>query len=66
MHVADALSRSYLTEQPTNADLSDDMDIMVHSLIANLLTTQKKLVQVESVTAQDEDLQVFSKVVTNA
>ena len=43
MHVADTLSRAYLNEQPTDADLTNDME--VHSLIANLPMTQEKLAQ---------------------
>ena len=36
MHLADTLSRAYLNEQPTDAVLTNDMEVMVHSLIVNL------------------------------
>ena len=62
MHVADTLSRAYLNEQPTDADLTNDMEVMVHSLIANLPMTQEKLAQMKSATAQDDDLQMLSKI----
>ena len=63
MHVADTLSRAYLNEQPTDADLTNDMEVMVHSLIANLPMTQEKLAQMKSATAQDDELQMLSKIV---
>ena len=63
MYVADTLSRAYLNEQPTDADLTNDMEVMVHSLIANLPMTQEKLAQMKSATAQDDDLQMLSKIV---
>ena len=58
MYVADTLSRAFPNEQPTNADLNRDMEVMVHSLITNLLTIQEKLAQIKYGTAQDEDLQM--------
>ena len=68
MHVADTLSDlshslSDLNDQPTDADLTNDMEVMVHSLIANLPMTQEKLAQMKSATAQDDDLQMLSKIV---
>ena len=63
MHVADTLSRAHLNEQPPDADLTNDMEVMVHSLIANLPMTQEKLAQMKSATAQDDDLQMLSKIV---
>jgi len=63
MYVADTLSRAFLNEQLTNVDLNDDMGVMVHSLITNLLTIQEKLAQMKSGTVQDEDLQMLCKIV---
>ena len=63
MHVADTLLKAYPNEQPTDADLNNYMEVIVHSLIANLLMTQEKLAQMKSATAQDEDLQMLSKVI---
>ena len=63
MYVADTLSRAFLDEQHTDTDLKDDIEVMVHSLITNLPMTQKKLAQMKSATAQDEDLQMLSQVV---
>lgn len=65
MYVADTLSRAFLNEQPTDDDLNDDMEVMVHSLITNLPMTQEKLAQMKSATAQDEDLQKLCTVVKN-
>ena len=59
MYVADTLSRAFLNEQPTDTDLNDDMEVMVHSLITNLPMTQEKLAQMKSATDQDEDLQML-------
>ena len=63
IHVGDTLSRAYLNEQLTDADLTNDMEAMVHSLIANLPMTQDKLAKMKSATAQDEDLQMLSTIV---
>ena len=63
MYVADTLSRAFLDEQHTDTDLNDDMEVMVHSLITNLPMTQEKMAHMKSATAQDEDLQMLSKVV---
>ena len=63
MYVADTLSRAFLDEQHTDTDLNEDMEVMVLSLITNLPMTQEKLAQMKSATAQDEDLQMSSKVV---
>ena len=63
MYVAGTLSRAFLDEQHTDTDLNDDMEVMVLSLITNLPMTQEKLAQMKSATAQDEDLQMSSKVV---
>ena len=65
MYVADTLSRAYLDEQPIDTDLNDDAEVMVHSLITNLPMSKEKLAQMKSATAQDEDLQMLSKVVKN-
>lgn len=66
MYVADTLSRAFLDEQHTDTDLKDDIEVMVHSLITNLPMTQKKLAQMKSAAAQDEDLQMLSKVVKSS
>lgn len=41
------------------------MEVMVYNLIANRPMTPEKLAQVKSATAQNEDLQVLTKVVKN-
>lgn len=63
MYVADTLSRAYLNEPPTDLKLSSDVEVMVHSLVANLPMTDEKLAHLKSATAQDDTLQMLSKVV---
>lgn len=63
MYVADTLSRAYLNEPPTDLELSNDMKVMVHSLVVNLPMTEEKLAQLKSATAQDNTLQMLSEVV---
>ena len=43
MHVADTLERAYLNEQPTDVELNDDIEVVVHTLVANLPMTKEKL-----------------------
>ena len=43
MHVADTLERAYLNEQPTDVELNDDIEVVVHTLVANLPMTEEKL-----------------------
>ena len=63
MHVA--LSRASLNEQPTDFELNNDMEVVVHRLVANLPMTEEKLTQMKSATAQDDTLQALRKVVKN-
>ena len=65
MHVADTLERASLNEQPTDFELNNDMEVVVHSLVANLPMTEEKLTQIKYATAQDDTLQVLRKVVKN-
>ena len=51
MYVADTLSRAYVNEPPRDLKLSSDMEVMVHSLVANLPMTDEKLAQLKSATA---------------
>ena len=48
------LSRAPLKEQPTEFELNDDMEVAVHSLVANLPRTEEKLTQLKSATAKDD------------
>ena len=54
-----------MNEKPTDVELNDDMEVVVHTLVANLPMTEEKLAQMESATAQDETLQALSNVVQN-
>ena len=65
MYVADTLSRAYLDEPPSEQELSDDMEVIVHSLVERLPLTKEKLAQMKAATAQDEILQMLSKVARN-
>ena len=62
VHVADALSRACLNEQPTDFELNNDMEVVVYSLVANVPMTEEK-VTMESATAKDDTLQALRKVV---
>ena len=65
MHLADTLERASLNEQPTDFELNNDMEEVVHSLVARLPMTEEKLTQMKSSTAQDDTLQVLRKGVKN-
>jgi hypothetical protein len=53
MHVADALSRAYLTFEPTNRDveMADDIDVTVHSLIYELPASISRIEEIRRQTA---------------
>jgi hypothetical protein len=53
MHVADALSRAYLPFEPTNrdAEMADDIDVTVHSLIYELPASNSRLEEIRRQTA---------------
>ena len=42
MYVADPLSRAYLDEPPSEQELSDDRDVIVHSLVERLAVTKEQ------------------------
>ena len=65
MYVADTLSRAYSDEPPSEQELRDDMEVIVQSLVERLPVTQEKLSHMKVATAQDEILQMLSKVVRN-
>ena len=56
MHIADALSRAYLTHDDTDEELSHDMEVMVHSLMKNLPVSSSKLQELQQNTIQDPSL----------
>ena len=47
-YVADTLSRAYLDEPPSKQKLSDDMEVIGHSLMEHLPMTKEKLAQMKS------------------
>ena len=63
MNVADTLSRAYLSDGPTDDEISKDMDKMVHSLVESLPISQEKLAEMKLATASDETLQSLSTTV---
>ena len=63
MNVADTLSRAYLSDGPTDDEISKDMAKMVHSLVESLPTSQGKLAEMKLATASDETLQSLSTTV---
>ena len=60
MHIADALSRAYLTTDLPDSDLLDDMEAMVHSLVQNSSLCPKKREEIRVATAEDPELQELS------
>ena len=55
LHVADTLSRAYLTTSEDND--SEDLDVAVHAMIQNLPVSDAKLSQLQTATSNDEQLQ---------
>ena len=50
MNVADTLSRVYLSDGPTDDEISKDMDKMVHSLVESPPISQEKLAEMKLAT----------------
>ena len=63
LHVADTLSRAYLTTPEDND--TEDLDFAVHAMIQNLPVSDAKLSQLQIATDKDEQLQVLSKIIRN-
>jgi hypothetical protein len=64
LYIADTLSRASLNTTDTdeaisNADLNDDIEVMIHSIVANVPTSKERLTQLKQMTAEDESLQQF-------
>ena len=56
LHMADTLSRAYLSDIPTS-EIDNDLVQVVHSLITNLPVTTTKLEDIQQATNEDEMLQ---------
>ena len=56
LHMADTLSRAYLSDIPTS-EIDNDLVQVVHSLITNLPVTTTKLEDIQQATNADEMLQ---------
>ena len=61
LHVADTLSRMYLTTSEDND--SEDLDVTVHAMIQNLPVSDAKLSQLQTAASNDEQLQELNKIV---
>ena len=61
LHVADTLSRAYLTTSEDNN--SDELDVAVHTMIRNLPISDSKLSQLQTATSNDEQLQELNKII---
>lgn len=59
MFVGDTLSRAHLTDDGGREDLHDDIEVMVHSLVASIPTTPEKINELKKATQQDETLQIL-------
>ena len=56
LHVADALSRAYLTN-PEDCSQSKDLEFAIHAMIGNLPVSTEKKSQLQSATTHDHQLQ---------
>lgn len=67
MHIADALSRAYLKEEPSPAEkeLAEDLDVIVHSVLVQVTEGNSKLQQIIAETAADPILSQVAQFVTN-
>ena len=63
MNVPETLSRVYLSDGPTDDEISKDMARMVHSLVESLPISQEKLAEIKLATASDETLHSLSTTV---
>ena len=65
MFLADTLSRAYLENQDTaeGSELEEEMEIMVHELVADKPVSDQKLIELKAATAQDNTLQTLLHVV---
>ena len=61
MFIADTLSRAYLTVSNEQQDISEDIDVMVHSFVARMPATLEKIAELKEETAKDESLQALQK-----
>ena len=59
MFVADTLSRAHLTDDGGREDLHEDIEVMVHSLVASIPTTPEEINELKKATQQDETLQIL-------
>ena len=62
MHLADALSRAYITGEP-DRDLSQDIEVMVHAVVRDIPATDNKLEEIRMRTEEDRTLQRLKQVV---
>ena len=61
MFIADTLSRAYLTGSNEQQDISEDIEVMVHSFVARMPATPEKIAELKEETAKDESLQALRK-----
>ena len=61
MFIADTLSRAYLTGSNEQQDISEDIEVMVHSFVARMAATPEKIAELKEETAKDESLQALPK-----
>ena len=59
MFVGDTLLRAHLTDDGGREDLHDDIEVMVHSLVASIPTTPEKINELKKATQQDETLKIL-------
>ena len=62
MYLADTLSRAYIPGE-ADAELNEDIEVMVHSVINNVPATPAKLSEIRVATANDDTLQGLQKVI---
>ena len=59
MFIVDTLSRAHLTNDGGQLDLHDDIEVIVHRLVASIPATPEKINELKRSTQQDETLQTL-------
>lgn len=67
MYIADTLSRAYLplSEMDIDKELSDDVDVMIHTILHDFPASNKRLEQFRHETEQDVDLSKLKEYLAN-
>ena len=61
MHMADTLSRAYLSNTPTDDSFSEDLEVMVHALARDIPVGAGWKAQIRAEAAEDPELQILRR-----